>query len=175
MKDKENQVLKTFMKNQGTIQAVSYALCRDYHLVQDIMQEAIVTILDKAADYDDTRPFLPWALQITRLKTLEALRKHSHNRRLLISEEAAVKLQGAVIEELQNNSIDQRTEAMIDCLQELKPEHRQMMRLKYFEKVRVEQIAKKLKKSFSSTQSQILRLRLKLRKCIEGKASYEES
>ncbi len=173
MKDKENRLLKAFMKNQGTIQAVSYAICRDYHLVEDIMQEAIVTILKKQNEFDEARPFLPWALQITRLKTLETLRRHSQNKRLLISEDTAKKLQETIIEELQNSSVEKRTEAMVFCLQQLKPEHRKMMRLKYFEKVKVEVIAQKLKKSFSSTQSQILRLRQKLRKCIEGKVSYE--
>jgi RNA polymerase sigma-70 factor (ECF subfamily) len=94
---------------------------------------------------------------------------------LVISEKAALKIQGAIIEELNNASVDERTESMVFCLQKLKPEHRQMMRLKYFDNVQVEQIAKRLKKSFSSTQSQILRLRLKLRKCIEGRANYGKS
>lgn len=175
MKEKESRLLKAFMSNQSTIQAVSYALCRDYHLVQDIMQDSIVTILEKKDAYDEERPFLPWALKITRLKTLETLRKHSQNRRLVVSEEAALKIQGAVIEELNNASVDERTESMVFCLQKLKPEHRQMMRLKYFDNVKVEQIAKRLKKSFSSIQSQILRLRLKLRKCIEQRANYGKS
>lgn len=164
------------MKNQAVIQGVSYAICRDYHLVQDIMQETIVTILDKVSDFDEDRPFLPWALQITRFKTLEQLRKHSQrNRLVVVSEKAALHLQEAVLLELEKGSIDERTEAMVLCLQKLKPEHQKMMRLKYFDKLKVENIASRLKKSFSSTQSQILRLRQKLRRCIEDEIQYGKS
>jgi len=84
-------------------------------------------------------------------------------------------LQEAVLQELKKGSVDERTEAMVTCLKKLKPEHQKMMRMKYFEKLKVDLIASRLKKSFSSTQSQILRLRQKLRKCIEQEIRYEES
>ena len=69
--------------------------------------------------------------------------------------------------------MDERTEAMIACLDKLKPEHRSMMQMKYFEKRGVSSIARKFGKSFLSTQSQILRLRQKLRTCIIASLSLK--
>ena len=60
----------------------------DFHLAEDVLQETAATVAEKFADYDQSRPFLPWALGIAKNKILHALRTSSRDR--LVFDESVV-------------------------------------------------------------------------------------
>jgi RNA polymerase sigma-70 factor (ECF subfamily) len=64
----------------------------------DVIQETAVALLDKFIEYDDERPFLPWAIRFAYLEVLK-WRQHHARSGLIYSEDLLVKLEATIAEE----------------------------------------------------------------------------
>src|SRR5580698_3875418 len=83
---------------------------------QDVLQETNAALLEKALEYDPTRPFVPWAVGFARTQVL-AWRKRQTRDRLVLDDE----LFEAVADRLATDppAPNQRLEALERCLGKL--------------------------------------------------------
>src|SRR5437588_999142 len=63
--------------------AVALDLLGDLDDAEDVVQEAFLVVLDRAAEFDAARPFGPWLAGIVRNKALRRLERAARRRRLL--------------------------------------------------------------------------------------------
>ena len=62
--------LKQLSQNQGRLYGFIHSLHSYENDIDDILQETNVTLLNKEADFDSTKDFLPWAFAIARFTLL---------------------------------------------------------------------------------------------------------
>ena len=134
-------------------------------MVDDIMQETLVSLMKNCESYDESREFLSWALTIARRRTVDQLRKEGRSR-LVFTDEVYEGLEDDFCSIEDRQSQAQTVFYLKECLKSLSFDNQKIMEMKYFQKMKVELISKKLGRSFLSIQSLLDRLRQKLKKCV---------
>ena len=167
MKKLEKYLLKELMANRNKLWAMAYSITRDFHMTEDILQETSIAVIQYADRFNEDRPFLPWALGITRNQALKAVNKSSRSP-FSMSNDIIEKLEEKLITD-EKQEDDERFEALKQCLLEMSEENRSVLRMKYIEKVSAEKIASQVQRTETATFSLLQRLRLSLAKCIKGK------
>ena len=79
----EHQIIQLFIKHHARLWAMAYSIVRDHQLTEDTLQEVSIVLLNKKSQYDPERPFVAWALGITRLQAFKTLEKHRRSALLL--------------------------------------------------------------------------------------------
>ena len=170
MDKKSEQLLNDVILYKDKIWAMVYSIMRDYHLSEDVVQEVCFFIVNNPEKYDQSRKFLPWALGIARFKSFEAVRK---------SEKQADLLEDDILEKIQNDLVnmerddDHRINALQSCLQEVSQENKQILMMKYVEKLSAQNIALKIDRTPTATFSLLQRLRTTVASCINKKINLE--
>jgi len=68
---------KLFEKYKQQTYRIAYNILHDYHLAQDIVQEAFIRIFKTIKDFDTTKDFYPWLYRITVNLCMDYLKKNS--------------------------------------------------------------------------------------------------
>ena len=76
--------LKQLSQNQGRLYGFIHSLHSYENDIDDILQETNVTLLNKEADFDSTKDFLPWAFAIARFTLLNHKKKKAKEGKKII-------------------------------------------------------------------------------------------
>lgn len=157
-------------ENQNRLYGYVYSLIGDHGRAEDVLQETNLVLWRKIAEFDQTRPFLPWAFGIVRFQVLAQLRDNKRDRLLLdsnlgelLSEEAA----------RQSEQIDDIREALRPCMALLTPANREMIEERYFRAASIANIAEALDRSVPSIKVALLRIRRQLADCVQKRMTTE--
>src|SRR5690349_12778135 len=66
---------------------IAYAILGDAHLAEDVTQEAMLTLLQKAGMFDRSRRFSPWLHRIVANRALDALRARRRREEVALAAE----------------------------------------------------------------------------------------
>ena len=164
--DKE-EIVREYLKVQSTVKAFALSICADFHIAEDVCQEVALKLMKRADSYDSSRPFLPWALHITRCEAVDYLRKHNKKNALVLKDDLSELMMESYLDITNDQNIEERQLALRHCLRNLQGQNFEIFRLKYVDKISMKQLATKFNRSFLSIQSLLNRLREKLRRCIK--------
>ena len=131
---------------------------------RDVLQETLVTLWAKRAEFDATKEFLPWACGIARFKVKEFWRKRP--RWESFANEDLMALIDARREVLEPE-ISLRGEKLQDCLIKLPNAQRNTLQRYYTEEETVETIALREGRSVEAIYKLLQRVRRALLDCIE--------
>jgi RNA polymerase sigma-70 factor (ECF subfamily) len=130
----------------------------------DVLQETNLVLWRKAADFDDARPFLPWAMRIAQLQAMAGLATRSRGKRRLGTEVLETIASEAVAEA---DELEPRRLALAGCLQRLPPEHRALVAQRYQPDGSVNDIAAARGSTPKAVSEMLRRIRIALLGCIE--------
>jgi RNA polymerase sigma-70 factor (ECF subfamily) len=135
-----------------------------FHDAEDLLQEVAISVAQNYGDYDPTRPFIAWALGITRNHMLMYFRRY-HRNRVKFSNElmASMERHFASIPEA---SLDPRREALHRCINQLDDRRRRLIELRYSSGFSMEKIAEVIGKSIAATKGSLHRVRRILEQCV---------
>lgn len=133
----------------------------------DVAQQANVTIWSKRADFEPGTNFKAWIFAIARYKVLDFRKGKVRDSLLCFSDE----MQEMIAEELPGaaDEFDRRQVHLRECLQLLKPAHRELIQHRYFHRTPLEVYAKSIGRSAGGVRVTLHRLRETLARCIESK------
>jgi RNA polymerase sigma factor (sigma-70 family) len=98
------------------------------HQADDLQQSVARVLLEKFADYDDSRPFRSWVLGIARIEALKWRQRLARRREVLCAE--AITMIKARAEE-EADSFAERRERLPGCVAELPDASRRLLNLRY--------------------------------------------
>ena len=153
------------LAHQQPVFRYAYLLCGDADEAEDIAQEAFIRAYHALGRFDETRPLRPWLLRIT--ANLAHNRRRSAARylaalhRLVQSEPAA----GMKIEEKTAQNLQQR--GLREAVQGLPEDDRQIIYLRYFLDLSVEETAAAEGIAAGTVKSRLHRALNRLRQCIQ--------
>jgi RNA polymerase sigma-70 factor, ECF subfamily len=142
----------------------------DFHQAEDLLQEVAVVLLRKFPEYDQTRPFVGWALGVARFEVLNARREYARSR--LFYEPEALQRLGEVCEELAPE-LEVRARALRECMEKVEGRARELLRLRYEEALKPNAIAVQLGLAVVAVRVMLSRTRASLRQCIERTLKQE--
>ena len=156
--------------HQSTLYAAISALLGGVQGAQDVLQETNIVLLEKAGEYDPSRPFAPWALAFARFQVM-AWRKRQSRDRLVLDDD----LIAALADRLAANSVSpgQRLDALEKCLSKLPTEARKIVDARYVQGDPVQEIAARLGRSVNVVSVTLFRIRKTLLDCVRAALAAE--
>jgi RNA polymerase sigma-70 factor (ECF subfamily) len=158
---RHEEYMRRYMGAQGSLRSYVLAIVRDFHLMEDVLQEVAVAAWRSYDTYDPSRPFLTWVLGIARNKSVDVLR--AHRSKLQLPEDVIDQLAedaSRVSEEL-----IERRKALAGCIQKLTPTLRSIVHLRLDENLGVQEISSREGKSPNAIRKILSRARAILTEC----------
>ena len=156
--------------HQSTLYAAITALLGGIEGAHDVLQETNVVLLQKAADFDPARPFVPWALTFARFQVLAWRKRQSRDRLVLNDELFAVLADRLAFESTPPN---RRLDAVESCLGKLQPDSRELVDARYVHGEPVQDIAERLGRSVNVVSVTLFRIRKALLDCVRATLAAE--
>lgn len=159
----ESAFSKLYDNYSGALYGIVYRMLANEALAQDALQESFVKIWKNIDSYDRTKGSLfTWMLNITRNHTIDMMR--SKNMRQKIQ-----KLDDNVGLINRTNKIGFNTDNILvkELVDQLKPEHKEMIELAYFEGYTQEELAEKLNMPLGTVKTRARAALTQLRKYFE--------
>lgn len=160
--DRQRRFVALLSRDSAALRAYLLFVLRDRVLTDDAMQEVAIVLWERFDDYDQARPFLPWARGVARFT---ALRLGERRRRdlPLLSPEALDACEAAFI---QHAPANEETEALDRCLEHLPDPARRLLHLRYQQDLPLDVVAERTRSSVTAVTKALSRLRTQLGDCI---------
>lgn len=138
----------------------------DLQEAEDVVQNVGVAIFRKFSDYQAGKPFRAWATGFAKIEL--ARNRQEQARRPLLQHPELLDQLAHQCEQMAPELYD-RTRALYECIDSLGGRSEQVIRLRYEEACKPQQISTRLGVSIDSVRMRLSRARAFLRKCIESK------
>jgi len=161
----QTEVLRLLLENRDGLFAYIFAIVRDFHVAEDLFQEASVAVCESSADFQLGTSFGAWAREIARRRVLAYFRTSRRTGELLAGLSPDL-LQEAFEGAAQSPGQD-RLDALRQCLSGLSPLVQQIIHLRFVAQMTLEQIADHVGRQPESVRKALYRGRQMLRECIE--------
>ena len=138
----------------------------------DVLQETNLVLWQKAGEFDDSRPFLPWAIRFAQVQAMAHLSRQRRQENRLIVDDALAKMMAdeAAYEE---PLFEARRLALADCLQKLPAHQRQLVSQRYEPNANVNAMAGAAKIAPKALSERLRRIRHALFECIRKTLAEE--
>lgn len=163
----EGDFMRLLLRDEPALRAFARSLVPDWHTVDEVIQEASITLWEKFDQLRDEAGFLPWAKVIVRFKCLSAVSKLRRDRHVfsdgvleLLAEEAAA---------IDAERHEAARHALRQCLDGFSRPHQELLLAPYAGEGRVKTIAEASGKSANAFYKLLGRLREKLSDCVRLK------
>ena len=142
-----------------------YLLGIPHEDADDLGQDIALQVYTSLPKYDPAKQFLPWMRSIARHVTANYWRSRTRQEKRMTAfrEYVAKELAPAAGRDV----LDVRVDILSRCMDRLKENHRTMVRLRYFENMKTEEISKRVGLTALSVRSILVKIRKALRACVE--------
>jgi RNA polymerase sigma-70 factor (ECF subfamily) len=163
-------LVRLLSKHQGELFRYIFALLPHEEDARDVLQETSVALYRKFLEYDPEKPFLAWAYRFAYLEVLKH-RERDQRRRRCLNRELIERL--ARERQEQEPVLQERLQALEQCLQALPPEDRELIRQRYHGNGRTDEIARRAGASRRTFFRKLDRIRRSLQECINRRLAAE--
>ena len=164
MDERLRQVTRGWTLAQPAVAAFLTSVVRDFRERDDLLQDVAVAVLESYDRYDESRPFVPWAIGIARHRVGTWLR--SRRRARVCFDSAAVEQLAAAFAAIPADDY-RRLDRLSECLGLLEGKARQLCELRYRDDLKPAAIAPLVGMTANTVAKALQRVRDRLRECIE--------
>lgn len=151
-------------KVHPTVSAYIRSTIRDFHCAEDVLQETAATVAEKFAEYDSSRPFLPWVIGISKNKLLTHLRKYCSDRHVFSDRLIEQITEIYAADDMDTSAMH---EALKTCIKEVSGKPRKLLEMRYVRELKPGKIAAVTGMTTNSVSVMLFRVRKALQNCIE--------
>ncbi len=152
---------------QNQLYAYIFTLLNNAETAWDVLQETNAVLWSKAGEFDDSRPFVAWAMGIAFQQVRAARTRFGRDRLVFQDKQTLESLSEDLIAAATQHAANSREIAMESCLEKLTAEQQSIVEQFYKLDYPLKTIAAKLGRSANSIGVILHRVRLSLGKCIE--------
>jgi RNA polymerase sigma-70 factor (ECF subfamily) len=157
--------LRLFLQNERRLYAYILTLLPNRADADDVLQEASLVMWDKFEDDNPPRDFVAWGCRIAYYKVLD-FRKKRQRSRVLFSQAILERLAETAIEQAVALQLDERREALGDCMAKLSPRDRDLMTRRFAEGATTQSTAAEVGRSADVVYKALARIRQALFDCV---------
>ena len=166
MRPDSDEFIGLLTSSQTSLYGYILSLLPDRAAAKDVLQEANLTLWHKAADFREGTSFFAWASKVAYFHVLSHRRKLSRDK-LVFADDVLDYLAERQAERMEH--ADARERALLECLDGLPAEQRQLVEQRYAPGGSVQDIAARQDKSVGAISQMLYRIREVLQGCVEGK------
>lgn len=161
----ESAFVKRLMEHRSMLHSFVFALLRDPHLTEDILQQVAVVLWSKYAEFTPGTDFGAWARSVAYREVLAARRSEARARRYM-DDACAQEILAAYQRREQTVDSASHREALRRCMGELNPDLRSIMRCRYALSMSSREIASKFSRTAQAVDAIVYRMKKLLSECI---------
>lgn len=168
----EADFVRLFARHELALRNYARLILPDWSSVDDVLQDASITMWENRHRLREEDGFLPWGKVIVRNKCFNAIAKMRRDRLVLdkdvleqIAREGDVEAESEILIRIQ--------QTLAECLGRLTPERRELVLAPYQGAGEVKKLAEQADRTPNSLYKVIGRLRAKLSRCVEDKLPLE--
>jgi len=167
-KDSQEVFVRNLTSCQPSLYAFILSLLPDRDAANDVLQDANLVMWRRSDEFVEGTNFMAWAYKIARYKVLAYHRDQGRNRHVFDE-----KLLGDLAVEAEGRASDADGAAALldECIDELPPPQRELVRERYAPGGSVQEIAARLGKTVSVISVTLSRIRQALLDCMRRKKS----
>jgi RNA polymerase sigma-70 factor (ECF subfamily) len=150
-------------QNQKQIHAYILMMVHDYHNAEDLMQETAIILWQKFDEYKPGTSFAAWGMHVARNVVFNYRRKYG-KRSQLFNDNMCQILEGYAQESARELSAIE--ESLRECIKKLKPADQNLIKLRYEQRISVQNIATQVKRSADSLYHSFSRIYAVLKQCV---------
>lgn len=171
-KDPQENLVALITRHQAVLHAYVLSLLPNQVQADDVLQETNLVLWRKAAEYDQAKPFMPWACRIAWFQVKAARRDAARDKHVFDSDlvDLLAREDDSYLEE--TIALDR---ALGDCLDQLPRKKRELILHRYQPESSVNEMATTRNLSPGALSGQLHRIRLILETCVEGKLSQSST
>ena len=168
----EADFVRLFARHELALRNYARLILPDWSGVDDVLQDASITMWESRQRLRDESGFLPWGKVIVRHKCFNAIAKMRRDR--LVLDKNVLELIAREEEaEADSEDLVRVQHSLAECLGELSPERRELVLAPYRGAGEVKKLAEQGRKTPNSLYKIIGRLRSRLSHCVEEKLRLE--
>lgn len=162
--DKTTIFLELLTTHERSLSLYVHGLVPRDSEAEDILQQTKLLLWKHFDDFTLGTHFIAWARKTAfhQILSHRRLKKRAH---LPLDEEALEALGHAVSELADQGSC--RQDALRTCLGKLPTEHRQMVNLRYFDELEIDQVADRINRTEAAVYRALSRVRMSLMQCMQ--------
>ena len=163
--DPTEDFLKLLAEYEYSIKVYIITMIPRIYDAEDIMQDVRLTMWKKFESFEQGTNFKAWALKIAYFKIMDfRKRKGRENKKLMFTDE----FYDAVDTASKKSSFDEngKRQDLQSCINKLQGPHREMIVMRYKNKLSVEEISEQMGRTVTATYRVISRIRASLKKCM---------
>jgi RNA polymerase sigma-70 factor (ECF subfamily) len=165
----ESKETKEFMALYGRHQMDLYRYVRTLVVraeeADDVMQETAMALWQRFDDYDESRPFLPWARRFAYFCAKQHRTRKARSKEVGLSPEVWDLLSQDY--DTHEGRLAAQRRLLAGCMTGLGTESRDLLRQRYVERVSLKDLAVALGRSANALYLQLFRVRKQLLRCVE--------
>ncbi len=168
--DRTTAFLELLTTHERALSIYVHSLVPRDSAAEDILQQTKMLLWKHFDDFQIGTHFLAWARKTAfhQILTHRRQKKREH----LPLDEVALEALGMAVTQLAGD-VSLRQEALRACLARLPKEHRQLVQMRYYEDLEIEQVADKLRRTAGAVYRALSRVRLSLMECVERQVARE--
>ncbi|QDT21575.1 sigma-70 family RNA polymerase sigma factor [Gimesia chilikensis] len=168
--DSRELLTVNWSKAQPSLMAFLLASTPQFSDAEDLLQEVAIEISRRFDDYDTARPFLPWALWVVKIKIADFYRTRERRPVKFIGE--SIDALALACDRIQENLTDEKW-ALESCLKKLTGRSHQLLRLRYYEGLKPQEISHRLDIPAGTVRTALSRVRSALISCVKTTLANE--
>lgn len=169
--EKTPQFVSLLTHHQARIHSYILSLVPNFHDAGDIMQETSKAMWMRFDEFEPGTDFLAWGATIARYRVLEYRKRRQRNKELQLPDETV-----EIIQQHMTNRQDRTREYMArlkKCFQRLSPPDKDLVLMRYYENLKVKDVAARLGKSLRNAYWNLERVQGLLLTCMKGLSTEE--
>lgn len=166
--DPTEEYLKLLAQHEYAIKVYIITMIPRIYDADDIMQDVRLTMWKKFETFELGTNFKAWALQIAYYKIMDfRKRKGRENKKLMFTDEFFDAVADA--SKKMNPEENDKRQSLLSCVSKLQEPHKQIISMRYKDRLTIEHIAEKMGRTVTATYRVISRIRASLKRCISSK------
>jgi len=169
----EGDFMRLLMQHEPALRAFARVLLPNWSLVDEVIQEASITLWEKFSQLREEEGFLPWAKVVVRFKCLSAISKMQRDRHVF--SDGVLEILADEAEAIDAEEQAAARSALRTCLERFSEPHQELLLAPYSGDGRVKSIAEESGKSANALYKLLGRLREKLSDCVHKNLKIQAS
>lgn len=155
--------LRAYTRHQHTVFSFLLGAVGSFSDAEDLLQEISVVLWRKFDRYDPERPFVAWALGVSKLEVAKYLRTKGRKTTTLLPPDVLEALAKTWARD--EGVLREARERLAGCVEKLKPAEQQLLSARYHEGLSQKEIAKQTSRSVGAVNTRLVRIRRQLLAC----------
>lgn len=158
-------IAATLLAERLPLTAFIASVTRDFHLAEDVFQEVCVKAVARAKTFETAAHLMNWARLTGKNRAIDILRARD-GRYLGLSDEMLALLAD---EWPDQSKAEAMQDALGNCIQQVTPNNRELLRLRYFERRNCNDVAEIMGRKIETIYQALARLHKTLGECIRAR------